>query len=87
MIGFPYFLLCYHGLADVPAGGGGPPGGGPPPGGAAIQTLYQHLPELLEQGIDENNIGEEQITAAIIEFSWLWLSLIAVIYAGYRRRK
>ena len=21
MIGFPYFLLCYHGVADVPAGG------------------------------------------------------------------
>jgi len=93
MVGFPYFLLCYHGVADVPAGGGPPGGGGggggggPPPGGAAIQTLYQHLPELLEQGTDETTFGEEQITAAIIEFSWLWLSLIAVIFAGYRRRK
>jgi hypothetical protein len=92
MIGMPYFLLCYHGVADVdaqPSGGQGPPGGGggPPPGGAAIQTLYQHLPELLEQGADENNISGEQITAAIIEFSWLWLSLVAVIYAGYRHRK
>ena len=88
MIGFPYFLLCYHGLADVPAGGGGPPGGGPPGGGgAAIHPLYQHLPELLEQGTEEYTLSEEQISAAIIEFSWLWLSLIAVIYAGYRRRK
>ena len=95
MIGFPYFLLCYHGVADVPAGGGGgggPPGGGggggpPGGGGAALQPLYQHLPELLEQGIEENDFNEEQITGAIIEFSWLWLSLIAVIYAGYRRRK
>jgi hypothetical protein len=49
--------------------------------------LYQHLPELLEQAIDEKDSNGEQITAAIIEFSWLWLSLIAVIYAGYRRRK
>ena len=33
---FPYFLACYHGVADVPAGPGGGPGGGkgpPPPGG------------------------------------------------------
>ena len=54
MIGFPYFLLCYHGIADVAGqdvGGGQGGGGGPPPPPPSV--LYSTSPigfELVEDG-------------------------------------
>ena len=52
MIGFPYFLMCYHGVADVdsqPSGGQGGGGGGPPPPPPGGQTDanygYGFMPE------------------------------------------
>ena len=51
MIGFPYFLLCYHGIADVNGqdlgGGQGPPGGGGGPGPGQSDTTYGYgfMPE------------------------------------------
>jgi hypothetical protein len=60
MLGFPYFLLCFHGEADMSnADAGGPPGGGGgPPGANAAQTLYTHMPELLDAvETNEENAG------------------------------
>ena len=56
MIGFPYFLLCYHGVADLDSQsvgggqGGGPPGGGGggPPGQNGIQYGYGFMPENID---------------------------------------
>lgn len=52
MIGFPYFLMCYHGVADVDSQpsngqGGGPPGGGGGPGPGQSDTTYGYgfMPE------------------------------------------
>jgi hypothetical protein len=89
MIGFPYFLLCYHGVADVAGqdvgggqgggGGGGPGGGGGgPPGGGAI--LYSFAPEM-DYLIDHYEIEEFIVD---VSFSILFLALIG---AGIKRRK
>ena len=87
MIGFPYFLLCYHGVADVDSqdvgggqgGGGGPPGGGGgPPGGGAI--LYSFTPEI-DYVFDHYEIEEVLVD---VSFSLLFLALIG---AGLKRRK
>ena len=87
MIGFPYFLLCYHGVADVDSqdvgggqgGGGGPPGGGGgPPGGGAI--LYSFTPEI-DYMFDQYEIEEVLVD---VSFSLLFLALIG---AGLKRRK
>ena len=88
MIGFPYFLLCYHGVADVASqdvgggqggGGGGPGGGGGgPPGGGAI--LYSFAPEM-DYLIDHYEIEEFIVD---VSFSILFLALIG---AGIKRRK
>ena len=54
MIGFPYFLLCYHGVADVDGqdlggGQGGPPGGGGgPPGQSDTIYGYGFMPENID---------------------------------------
>ena len=55
MIGFPYFLLCYHGVADldsqsVGGGQGGPPGGGGggAPGQNGIEYGYGFMPENID---------------------------------------
>jgi len=55
MIGFPYFLMCYHGVADVDGqqsggGQGGPPGGGGGPGPGQSDTTYGYgfMPENIE---------------------------------------
>jgi predicted esterase len=88
MIGFPYFLLCYHGVADVDGqdvgggqggGGGGPPGGGGgPPGGGAI--LYSFTPGM-DYLVDQYEIEEILVD---VSFSLLFLALIG---AGLKRRK
>jgi len=91
MIGFPYFLLCYHGVADVDAqvigggqgggGGGGPGGGGGgPPGGNAAQTLYSHMPELVDS-VEEKN----QLEGILWDTTWILLVMIgAASYRGLR---
>ncbi|MEE2747102.1 MAG: YHYH protein [Candidatus Thermoplasmatota archaeon] len=59
MIGFPYFLMCYHGIADVDGqqsggGQGGPPGGGGGggggPGAGQSDTIYGYgfMPENID---------------------------------------
>ena len=54
MIGFPYFLLCYHGIAnidgqDLGGGQGGPPGGGGGPGGQSnVEYGYGFMPENID---------------------------------------
>ena len=58
MIGFPYFLMCYHGIADVDGQqsgggqGGGPPGGGGggggPPGQNGVEYGYGFMPENID---------------------------------------
>ncbi len=53
MIGFPYFLLCYHGIADVDGqdlggGQGGPPGGGGPGGQTNVEYGYGFMPENID---------------------------------------
>lgn len=76
MIGFPYFLLCYHAEADMSnanaggGGGGGPGGGGGGPGGFGAQVLYTNAPEVTS---DPTGLGE-----LFWDFSWLWLTLLAV---------
>jgi hypothetical protein len=93
MIGFPYFLLCYHGVADVdaqnvgggqgggPGGGGG--GGGGPPGGNAAQTLYSHMPELFDSVEERNNLH-----GLLWDTTWILLVLIgAAFFRGYQKKE
>tara|TARA_B110000444_G_scaffold60463_1_gene56430 strand:+ start:77031 stop:79952 length:2922 start_codon:yes stop_codon:yes gene_type:complete len=86
MIGFPYFLLCYHGIADVAGqdvgGGQGGGGGGGPPGGNAAQTLYSHMPGLIDSDEERNNLQ-----AVLWNSTWILFILIgAAFYRGYRKR-
>ncbi|MDG1539385.1 MAG: YHYH protein [Candidatus Poseidonia sp.] len=75
MIGFPYFLLCYHGEADMSnADAGGPPGGGPP-GGFGAQVLYTNAPDMTDQPSDVGDV--------FWDFSWLWITLLG---AGFMFR-
>jgi hypothetical protein len=86
MIGFPYFLLCYHGIADDSnagggQGGGGPPGGGGgPPGGNAAQTLYSHMPELFDSVEDRVDIQ-----GLLWNTTWIFLVVIGAAFVrGHR---
>ena len=82
MIGMPYFLLCYHGVADLAAqpsngqGGGGGGGGGPPgpPGGQTI-ILYEHMPELLEN-VDNLDVSGQEL---LWNSSFVLIGIIALI--------
>ncbi|GIR33971.1 MAG: hypothetical protein CM15mP47_1970 [Methanobacteriota archaeon] len=70
MIGFPYFLLCYHGEADMSnanSGGGG--GGG---GGFQSMTLYEYHPE--PQLVDEQT---PQIEYLIMSYGLILFALFA----------
>ena len=72
MIGFPYFLLCYHGEADMSnanSGGGGGGGGG---GGFQSMTLYEYHPE--PQLVDEQN---PQIEYLIMSYGFILFALFA----------
>jgi len=79
MIGFPYFLLCYHGVADVSGqslgGGQGPPG----PGGRS----YEFNAEVL--GYDVVDV-EQQIEVETVPM-WVDLSitltLMALLFSGF----
>ena len=85
MIGFPYFLLCYHGIADVDAqdvggGQGGGPGGGQGgggPGNGAI--LYSIAPEV-------NYLTERYEAEEVIVHAGLTVVILALIGAGIKRR-
>ena len=78
MIGFPYFLLCYHGEADMSnsnsGGGGGGDGGGGGGGGGGFQsmTLYEYHPE--PQLVDEPNT---QIEYLIMSYGFILFALFA----------
>jgi hypothetical protein len=80
MIGFPYFLLCYHGLADDSNSGGGQGGGGPP-GGMAAQTVYAHMPELIEEPRLPTNI-----TGLLFDTSWMLLLIIGAAFSHGQRK-
>ena len=89
MIGFPYFLLCYHGVADVAAQnagggqGGGGGGGGGPPGGNAAQTLYSHMPELLDS-VEERN----ELQGVFWNSTWILLVFIGTaFFRGYQNKE
>lgn len=61
-MGFPYFLLCYHGIADetnFDAGGPGGPGpGGPGPGGPGGPSLPSGLDDLI--GFQSSTAASEE---------------------------
>jgi hypothetical protein len=78
MIGFPYFLICYHGVADVSGqslgGGQGPPGPG--------RSYEFNAGVLGHHAVDvEQPLGDETVP--------LWvdltvtLTLIALVFAGW----
>ena len=80
MVGFPYFLLCYHGIADDSNAGGGQGGGGPPPGGNTAQTLYSHMPELFDS--IEDNVD---LRGLLWNTTWILLVVIGAAFVrGYR---
>ena len=71
MIGFPYFLLCYHGVADMSnanSGGGG--GGG---GGFSTQVIYSHMPELLDDNSDSTNL-----LGIFWDVTLIWLVIVSL---------
>ena len=67
MIGFPYFLLCYHGEADMSNANSG--GGG---GGFQSMTLYEYHPE--PQLVDEQT---PQIEYLIMSYGLILFALFA----------
>tara|TARA_B100001093_G_scaffold2499_4_gene2512 strand:+ start:5442 stop:8339 length:2898 start_codon:yes stop_codon:yes gene_type:complete len=81
MIGFPYFLLCYHGIADDSNAGGGQGGGGGG-GGFIAQTIYQHMPEVLEDNSDERSV-----LALLSNSTWVWVMMIGTLYLYKRTEK
>jgi hypothetical protein len=83
MVGFPYFQICYYGQATGGPKGGGGGGPGPGPGGAMLQAF----PDILLDEEGKSLLNGENIGAMLIQSAWLWIALIALAYAGYRRRK
>ena len=77
MIGFPYFQLCYHGIADTNSNGGGGQGGGGGGGGGqggfAAQTIYTHMPELLEDDYDSSDL-----IGLFWDVTWIWLAIVGL---------
>ena len=83
MIGFPYFLLCYHGIADdsnAGGGQGGGGGGGGPPGGNAAQTLYSHMPELFDSVEDRIDVR-----GLLWNTTWIFLVIIGAAFVRGNR--
>ena len=84
MIGFPYFLLCYHGIADDSNAGGGQGGGGGggggPPGGNAAQTLYSHMPELFDSVEDRIDVR-----GLLWNTTWIFLVIIGAAFVRGNR--
>jgi hypothetical protein len=78
MIGFPYFQLCYHGIADTDSNagggqGGGGGGGGGGPGGFAAQTIYSHMPELLSEESESSDF-----MGLFWDVTWIWLAIVGL---------
>ena len=92
MIGMPYFLLCYHGVADLDAqpsngqggggGGGGPGGGGGGPRTTQTMVLYEHMPELLEETENLDVNGQELLWNS----SFIWIGIVALILLRKRSK-
>ena len=78
MIGFPYFLLCYHGVADMSNANSGGGGGGP--GGFSTQVIYSHMPELLNENSDTPNL-----LGIFWDITLVWLVIISLTLV--RRKK
>jgi hypothetical protein len=49
--------------------------------------MLQAFPDLLLDEEGKSLLNGENIGAMLIQSAWLWISLIALAYAGYRRRK
>ena len=80
MIGFPYFLICYHGVADVSSQSlGGGQGPGPGPGGRS----YEFNTEVLGYNVVdiEQPIVDETVPMWV-DLS-VTLTLIALVFAGW----
>jgi hypothetical protein len=80
MIGFPYFLICYHGVADVSGQSlGGGQGPGPGPGGRS----YEFNTEVLGYDVVdiEQTLGDK--TVPMLVDLTVTLTLIALVFAGW----
>jgi len=79
MIGFPYFLICYHGVADVSGQSlGGGQGPGPGPGGRS----YEFNTEVL--GYDVVDIEQIEIeTVPMWVDLTITLTLMALVFSGF----
>jgi hypothetical protein len=79
MIGFPYFLICYHGVADVSSQSlGGGQGPGPGPGGRS----YEFNTEVL--GYDVVDIEQIEIeTVPMWVDLTITLTLMALVFSGF----
>jgi hypothetical protein len=78
MIGMPYFLLCYHGVADLdaqPSGGQGGGGGGPPPGANGRSYEYNADALFLSEPVRIESENSETIPI------WLDFSVTMVLLA------
>ena len=85
MIGFPYFLLCYHGIADTDSNGGGGQGGGGGGGGGprsdfTAQTIYSHMPEVLYEKSHSFEISD-----IIWDTTWILLAIISLAFIRKHR--
>ena len=92
MIGFPYFLMCYHGVADVDGqqsggGQGGPPGGGggggPGPGKSDTTYGYGFMPENIEW---EPPMAALSITPSLMEVAQGLLFFAVIIASSLKAR-
>ncbi len=92
MIGFPYFLMCYHGVADVDGqqsggGQGGPPGGGggggPGPGQSDTTYGYGFMPENIEW---EPPMAALSITPSLMEVAQGLLFFAVIIASSLKAR-
>ncbi len=78
MIGFPYFLICYHGVADVSGqslgGGQGPPGPG---------RSYEFNGEVLgHHAVYVEHPIEDKTVPMLVDLT-VTLTLIALVFAGW----
>ena len=83
MIGFPYFMLCYHGIADLDgndAGGGGG-GGPPPPMGIQSKSVYEHMPELIH-----TPMSPLEVNSLLWDTTWILLLLIGVAFTRQKKQ-
>ncbi|MGY8702640.1 MAG: YHYH protein, partial [Candidatus Poseidoniales archaeon] len=80
MVGFPYFLLCYHGIADDSNGGGGQGGGGGGGMGPQAKSVYEHMPELIH-----TTQSSQEVTSLLWDTTWILLLLIGITFTRQRK--